>query len=55
LLFLDFILISWFAVVDLLLFFVSLGEGKSTTTIGLAQALGGHLERKTIACIRQPS
>ncbi len=32
-----------------------LGEGKSTTTIGLAQALEGHLGRKTIACIRQPS
>jgi len=32
-----------------------LGEGKSTTTIGLAQALGAHLERKAIACIRQPS
>lgn len=32
-----------------------LGEGKSTTTIGLAQALGAHLDKKTIACIRQPS
>ena len=45
-----------------------LGEGKSTTTIGLVQALGGfdktrlsnisssaHLNRKAIACIRQPS
>lgn len=32
-----------------------LGEGKSTTTIGLAQALGAHLGKKTIACIRQPS
>ncbi len=32
-----------------------LGEGKSTTTIGLAQALGAHLNTKTIACIRQPS
>jgi len=32
-----------------------LGEGKSTTTIGLAQALGAILGRKTIACIRQPS
>jgi formate--tetrahydrofolate ligase len=32
-----------------------LGEGKSTTTIGLAQALGSHLGKKTIACIRQPS
>jgi formate--tetrahydrofolate ligase len=32
-----------------------LGEGKSTTTIGLAQALGAHCGRPTIACIRQPS
>lgn len=32
-----------------------LGEGKSTTTIGVSQALGAHLGRKTIACIRQPS
>jgi formyltetrahydrofolate synthetase len=32
-----------------------LGEGKSTTTIGLAQALGAHLNKKCIACIRQPS
>jgi len=32
-----------------------LGEGKSTTTIGLAQALGAHIGKKTIACIRQPS
>lgn len=32
-----------------------LGEGKSTVAIGLAQALGAHLNRKTIACIRQPS
>jgi formate--tetrahydrofolate ligase len=32
-----------------------LGEGKSTTTIGLVQALGAHLNKKTIACIRQPS
>lgn len=32
-----------------------LGEGKSTTTIGVAQALGAHLNKKTIACIRQPS
>lgn len=32
-----------------------LGEGKSTTTIGLAQALSAHLNVKTIACIRQPS
>jgi formyltetrahydrofolate synthetase len=48
----------------------ALGEGKSTTTIGLAQALGAHCGRKvrplsflfliseleqTFACIRQPS
>ncbi|CAG9578494.1 formate--tetrahydrofolate ligase [Leishmania major strain Friedlin] len=32
-----------------------LGEGKSTTTIGLAQALGAHLHRRCFACIRQPS
>ena len=32
-----------------------LGEGKSTTTIGLAQAFGAHLNRKTFACVRQPS
>lgn len=32
-----------------------LGEGKSTTTIGLAQALGAHMKRMTFACVRQPS
>lgn len=32
-----------------------LGEGKSTTTIGLAQALGAHLNKKVFANIRQPS
>ena len=32
-----------------------LGEGKSTTTIGLAQALGAIRGKPTIACIRQPS
>ena len=32
-----------------------LGEGKSTTTIGLVQALGAILGKKAIACIRQPS
>lgn len=32
-----------------------LGEGKSTTTIGLVQALGAHLKHQAIACVRQPS
>ncbi|SPN99528.1 probable C1-tetrahydrofolate synthase [Cephalotrichum gorgonifer] len=32
-----------------------LGEGKSTTTMGLAQALGAHLDRLTFANVRQPS
>ena len=32
-----------------------LGEGKSTTTIGLAQALGAILDKQCFACIRQPS
>ena len=32
-----------------------LGEGKSITTIGLCQALGAHLKRTSIACVRQPS
>ncbi|KAI6583708.1 hypothetical protein MCOR06_007939 [Pyricularia oryzae] len=32
-----------------------LGEGKSTTTMGIAQALGGHLGRPTFANVRQPS
>ncbi|CBY36017.1 unnamed protein product [Oikopleura dioica] len=32
-----------------------LGEGKSTTTIGLAQALGAHLDKNCFACVRQPS
>jgi formyltetrahydrofolate synthetase len=32
-----------------------LGEGKTTTTIGLAQALGAELGHRTFACIRQPS
>jgi methylenetetrahydrofolate dehydrogenase (NADP+)/methenyltetrahydrofolate cyclohydrolase/formyltetrahydrofolate synthetase len=32
-----------------------LGEGKSTTTIGLVQALGAHLKVPAIACVRQPS
>ena len=32
-----------------------LGEGKSTTTIGLSQALGAHLNKNVFACVRQPS
>ncbi|XP_053209979.1 LOW QUALITY PROTEIN: uncharacterized protein LOC128393791 [Panonychus citri] len=32
-----------------------LGEGKSTTTIGLAQAIGSWLNKKCVAVIRQPS
>jgi Mrp family chromosome partitioning ATPase len=32
-----------------------LGEGKSTTTVGLAQAIGAHLGKKVFACLRQPS
>ena len=32
-----------------------LGEGKSTTTMGLSQALAGHLNRICFANVRQPS
>ncbi len=32
-----------------------LGEGKTTTTCGLSQALGAHLGKRVITCIRQPS
>ncbi|CDR47610.1 CYFA0S34e00694g1_1 [Cyberlindnera fabianii] len=32
-----------------------LGEGKSTTTVGLAQALGAHLHKRCFANVRQPS
>ena len=32
-----------------------LGEGKTTTTVGLSQALGAHLGQKVFTCIRQPS
>ena len=32
-----------------------LGEGKTTTTVGLSQAIGAHLNKKVITCIRQPS
>jgi len=33
----------------------SLGEGKSTTTVGLSQALGAHTGRSVFTCVRQPS
>lgn len=60
-----YIVISGFAL-STLMYFISLmdmcsitptplGEGKSTMTIGLAQALGAHFERPTFACVRQPS
>ena len=32
-----------------------LGEGKSTTTVGVGQALGAVLGRPVVTCIRQPS
>ncbi len=32
-----------------------LGEGKTTTTCGLSQALGAHLGKKVVTVIRQPS
>uniref|UniRef100_A0A1Y1L059 C-1-tetrahydrofolate synthase, cytoplasmic n=1 Tax=Photinus pyralis TaxID=7054 RepID=A0A1Y1L059_PHOPY len=32
-----------------------LGEGKSTTTLGLVQALSIHKNKNTFACLRQPS
>ena len=32
-----------------------LGEGKTTTTCGLVQAMGSELGKNVIACIRQPS
>ena len=32
-----------------------LGEGKSTTTVGVTQALAGHLDRIAFANVRQPS
>ena len=32
-----------------------LGEGKSTTMMGLSQALGAHLGKRVLTCIRQPS
>ncbi len=32
-----------------------LGEGKTTTTVGLSQAIGAHLGKTVLTCIRQPS
>jgi methylenetetrahydrofolate dehydrogenase (NADP+) / methenyltetrahydrofolate cyclohydrolase / formyltetrahydrofolate synthetase len=32
-----------------------LGEGKTTTTVGLSQALGAHLKKRVVTAIRQPS
>ena len=32
-----------------------LGEGKTTTTVGLSQAMGAHLDKNVVTCIRQPS
>jgi len=32
-----------------------LGEGKTTTTVGLSQALGAYLGKRVFTCIRQPS
>uniref|UniRef100_A0AAQ6ACL9 formate--tetrahydrofolate ligase n=1 Tax=Amphiprion ocellaris TaxID=80972 RepID=A0AAQ6ACL9_AMPOC len=32
-----------------------LGEGKSTVTIGLVQAMSAHLKHNSFACLRQPS
>jgi len=32
-----------------------LGEGKTTTTVGLSQALGAHLAKKVVTVVRQPS
>ncbi len=32
-----------------------LGEGKTTTTVGLSQAMGAHLDKKIFTCVRQPS
>eukprot|EP01080_Neovahlkampfia_damariscottae_P004727 gene4727-8311_t len=33
----------------------SLGEGKTTSTVGISQALGAHLNKNVFTCIRQPS
>jgi formyltetrahydrofolate synthetase len=32
-----------------------LGEGKTTTTVGLSQAMGVHLDKRVFTCVRQPS
>ena len=32
-----------------------LGEGKTTTTVGVSQAMGAHLGKSVFTCIRQPS
>ncbi|MBK8986153.1 MAG: formate--tetrahydrofolate ligase [Chloroflexi bacterium] len=32
-----------------------LGEGKTTTTVGVSQALGAHLGKNVFTCVRQPS
>ncbi len=32
-----------------------LGEGKTTTTVGISQALGAHRGQRVFTCIRQPS
>ncbi len=32
-----------------------LGEGKTTTTVGMSQALGAHLGKKVLTVVRQPS
>jgi len=32
-----------------------LGEGKTTTTVGLSQAMGAHMGKKVFTCVRQPS
>jgi methylenetetrahydrofolate dehydrogenase (NADP+)/methenyltetrahydrofolate cyclohydrolase/formyltetrahydrofolate synthetase len=32
-----------------------LGEGKTTTTVGLCQALGAHLGKRVVTVVRQPS
>jgi methylenetetrahydrofolate dehydrogenase (NADP+)/methenyltetrahydrofolate cyclohydrolase/formyltetrahydrofolate synthetase len=41
--------------IDLRITPTPLGEGKSTTTIGLVQALTAHLGKLAFACVRQPS